>query len=329
VRAYQGPEGRKGAPVAAEPPALEQYQKKAVTPPPQPVVVSGNVVATNATANTASDLLDAEKSTFDALLRSHRPLQGETVSELMALQEWSQRVLQAHLDSSRDPKHRLAALGAHMKRMQSLFERVKSDPAAQGHPDLDTVTVARAYVLEARYRLAAFRESPDPASEPAKKSGGAGGFATETADGRKDSAQTELRRKIATLSTRVRDASPRGSAILKKLEEPVSMSFANETPLEDVLKYIKSAAQGPNDAGMPIYVDPDGLAKAEKTMQSPVMLDLEGVPLKVTLRLLLRQLGLAYCVKDGLLMISTPELIAEELEEAEELLSEPGKKRPQ
>jgi hypothetical protein len=84
----------------------------------------------------------------------------------------------------------------------------------------------------------------------------------------------------------------------------VSMSFANETPLEDVLKYIKSATQGPKDNGIPIYVDPVGLDEAETTMNSPVTLDLEGVPLKTTLRLLLKQLGLTYTVKDGLLTIT-------------------------
>jgi hypothetical protein len=97
---------------------------------------------------------------------------------------------------------------------------------------------------------------------------------------------------------------PTSEAILRKLEEPISMSFANETPLEDVLKYIKSATQGPADTGLPIYVDPVGLNEAEKTMTSPVTLDLEGVPLRITLRLLLKQLGLTYDVKDGLLTIT-------------------------
>jgi hypothetical protein len=101
------------------------------------------------------------------------------------------------------------------------------------------------------------------------------------------------------------DRDPKTKAILAKLDEPISMSFANETPLEDVLKYIKSATQGPNDTGIPIYVDPVGLNEAEKTMTSPVTLDLEGVPLKTTLRLLLKQLGLTYTVKDGLLTITS------------------------
>ena len=101
------------------------------------------------------------------------------------------------------------------------------------------------------------------------------------------------------------DRDPKTKGIIAKLDEPISMSFANETPLEDVLKYIKSATQGPNDSGIPIYVDPVGLQEAEKTMTSPITLDLEGVPLKTTLRLMLKQLGLTYTVKDGLLTITS------------------------
>jgi hypothetical protein len=97
---------------------------------------------------------------------------------------------------------------------------------------------------------------------------------------------------------------PKTRAILAKLEQPVTMSFANETPLEEVLKYVKAVTQGPNDNGLPIYVDPVGLNEAGKTMASPVTLDLEGVPLKTTLRLLLKQLGLTYTVKAGLLTIT-------------------------
>src|SRR5271165_333874 len=80
---------------------------------------------------------------------------------------------------------------------------------------------------------------------------------------------------------------------------------SNETPLEDVLKYIKTATQDANDTGIPIYVDPLGMQEADKTLTSPVSIDLEGVPLKRTLRLLLKQLGLTYTVKDGYLMITS------------------------
>lgn len=95
------------------------------------------------------------------------------------------------------------------------------------------------------------------------------------------------------------------------------MNFTQETPLEDIIKYIKSSTQGPNDAGIAIYVDPLGLRDAEKTMTSPLTIDLDGVPLKTTLRLLLKQIDMAYCVKDGVLMISSPQGIYQELKEAE------------
>lgn len=92
--------------------------------------------------------------------------------------------------------------------------------------------------------------------------------------------------------------------ILTKLEQRVRMAFPDQTPLEDVLKYVKSASQGPNDNGIPIYVDPVGLQKAGKTMTSPIAIDLEDVPLHTTLRLVLKQIGLKYTVEGGLLTIT-------------------------
>ena len=104
------------------------------------------------------------------------------------------------------------------------------------------------------------------------------------------------------------------------------MSFASATPLEDVLKYIKQATtksgqQGePVPPGIPIYVDPKGLKEAEVKPTATVVMDLEGVPLKTTLRLILKQLDLAYCVRDGVLIISSVQGISEELQEARQEL---------
>ena len=136
-----------------------------------------------------------------------------------------------------------------------------------------------------------------------------GGAAIDTED---------LRIKIAQLGPKIaaQDKSPKTKEIVTKLEQPISISFAKETPFEDVLKYVKSATQGQKDTGIPIYVDPIGLAEAEKTMTSPITMDLEGVPLKTTLRLMLKQLGLAYCLRDGVLIISSVEGIYQELMEA-------------
>jgi hypothetical protein len=93
--------------------------------------------------------------------------------------------------------------------------------------------------------------------------------------------------------------------ILRALDEPISMSFANETPLDDVLKYIKAATTTPTFSGIPIYVDPAGLQQAGVSMSSGVTLDLEGVPLKTSLRLLLKQLRLTYTPAEGVVMITS------------------------
>ena len=99
---------------------------------------------------------------------------------------------------------------------------------------------------------------------------------------------------------------PKSQMILAKLDEPISMSFNEDTPLEDVLKYIKQATTTKTYTGIPIYVDPVGLQEAEKSMTSTVRnMDLEGVPLRRTLQLLLKQLDLIYFVEDGLLYITS------------------------
>jgi hypothetical protein len=127
-----------------------------------------------------------------------------------------------------------------------------------------------------------------------------------------------LRSSIANHAAIVaaRDPNPKTKDTLKKLDEFVAMSFANETPLDDVLKYIKQASTTKTYSGIPIYIDPKGLQEAEKSLNSTIQIDLEGVPLKTTLRLILKQLDLAYCVRDGVLIISSVPGIAEELQEA-------------
>jgi hypothetical protein len=95
--------------------------------------------------------------------------------------------------------------------------------------------------------------------------------------------------------------------ILETLDQPVPMQFPSETPLEDVLKHVQTASRGLDGRGIPIYVDPIGLQEAERSMTSTVAIDLEGVPLKTTLRLCLKQLGLMYNIRDGLLLITSEE----------------------
>jgi hypothetical protein len=104
-----------------------------------------------------------------------------------------------------------------------------------------------------------------------------------------------LSRGIATANERV----------LKALERPIPMRFPRPTSLEDVLSYIKKATTNPDQPAIPIYVDPLGLQEAERSLGSPVSIDVEGVPLRTSLDLCLSQLGLHYFVRDGCLRITS------------------------
>lgn len=91
------------------------------------------------------------------------------------------------------------------------------------------------------------------------------------------------------------------------LDNPIDVPFPHETPLEDVLRYLKEAtASDSHKAGIPIYVDPIGLTESDQTLTSPVVLDLEGIPLRTALGLMLRQLDLTYEVHpEGILIITS------------------------
>ena len=100
------------------------------------------------------------------------------------------------------------------------------------------------------------------------------------------------------------DGSPENEAVLAALERPIPVKYPREVPLEYVVNDLKKALKATDGRAIPIYVDPDGLHEADKSMNSKLSLDLEGLPLRITLRLLLRQLGMDYYVKSGILIIS-------------------------
>src|SRR5262249_41299247 len=83
--------------------------------------------------------------------------------------------------------------------------------------------------------------------------GGDAGAAEADADFRR---RLEITQLAAALPTWEKNS--KNDVILKKLETPIPMNFANETPLDDVLKYIKTSL-GKHDHPIPIYVDPIGL----------------------------------------------------------------------
>jgi hypothetical protein len=116
-------------------------------------------------------------------------------------------------------------------------------------------------------------------------------------------------------------ADPRSKAIYQALDRLMPMPFPDRTPLAEVVKYIKSSSVGPGlPEGIPIYIDPNGLEKAKRSMDSPVSLSVEGWPLRQSLEVILERLDLDYDVQDGLLKITsadagrTARAIAEALE---------------
>ncbi len=113
-------------------------------------------------------------------------------------------------------------------------------------------------------------------------------------------------------------ADPTKTAQLRaKLDEPIRMPFPDDTPLIEVFKYIKRATTTPSFAGIRISVDPAVLQEVDRSLMSPIRIDLEGVPLRTSLRLVAEQLRLAYYVSEGKVIISSPKIIQQTADKEE------------
>src|SRR5262249_26888867 len=85
--------------------------------------------------------------------------------------------------------------------------------------------------------------------------------------------------------------------LLDRLGEPLSLTYPDGSPLEVVLKQIKSKTRGPRlPSGIPIYADPIGLTEANVTMSSPVKTPAtdEELSLGEQLKRIFEPLGLAW-----------------------------------
>jgi RNA polymerase sigma factor (sigma-70 family) len=206
----------------------------------------------------------------------------------------SQRLYETQRDITQDEAARHEALQAHGERMKALFERTER-AYQHGVGSAPNTAEAELALAEAEYQLAHPAEKPRAPGGEVIDGGGFGGAS--------DPEPSPPPRRLPD--------DPKTRAILAALDLPVAMPFGNETPLEDVIKYIKTATAVEGlPAGLPVFVDPNGLQLSGRTMASPIVLEMEGVPLRQTLALVLRQLELVYDVKGGLVVISSPDLIA-------------------
>jgi hypothetical protein len=104
-----------------------------------------------------------------------------------------------------------------------------------------------------------------------------------------------------------RGRAPENARIFEALERRIPMKLSNRS-LDDLLNYVKQATSTPSYPGIPFYVDPVGLHESERSLHSTITIDLEGVPLKTTLRLCLNQISLDYWVNDGYVQITSAEV---------------------
>ena len=72
----------------------------------------------------------------------------------------------------------------------------------------------------------------------------------------------QMRPEIAALAASLAASAddPQSKVVLKILNQPISMSFVNPTPLDDVLKYIHLTSHDKGGLrGISIHLDPKGL----------------------------------------------------------------------
>ncbi len=105
-----------------------------------------------------------------------------------------------------------------------------------------------------------------------------------------------------------RSSGPANARILEALEQPIPMRFPDGIPLDERAGVHQA---GHIDADLPRHPDLHRAARPGRGRTSAssmlVRIDLEGVPLKTTLRLCLKQLGCGYSVQDGYLRIAREE----------------------
>jgi RNA polymerase sigma factor (sigma-70 family) len=253
---------------------------------------------------------------LDELERMIAHGQGRRTSEYFYV--WSRRLAEAKASPDVPEAERKAALQIVRDLMRKRVEYAEQAAKSGNGSYVDAVDA-----LEAKYHLIeadrwlrngkitdiADRQPTGMGGGPAGGFAGGGGFGGGI--GPRVGVSPIVDGGILTLNQTPADEK-RNDAIRAKLEEKISMNFANPTPFEDVKKYIQQSTQDEAagfPTGLPIYVDPDGLKEAsdldaEITMASTVTMNLEGTPLRTTLRLALRQLGLDYRIDGGVVFIS-------------------------
>lgn len=94
-----------------------------------------------------------------------------------------------------------------------------------------------------------------------------------------------------------------------QLQRVESLEYPDGVKLGDLLKRVRESTRAPEQGfprGVSIYLNPNDLAEVDRTIDSMMTLDLDGVALAKALTLALRQLGLAMRIdEDGLVIVTS------------------------
>ncbi len=289
------------------------------TPPRQPAQGPAEVAKASATPGSFSAEARIRLAHQAIQMLKQREAAGQPASTDDML-TWQRRLAEARIESGAP---RAEVVQAYILAVNEVMNRAKNQASVGDKSPVD--------LLDAEFRrieASKFLETPaTPGANPAAPQPAVGGGGIGGGMGGIGAAGGGLEGGFGGADAAARPVRPRkqhsadlerNKAIEERLEKAIAMNFSTETPLEDVLKYIKEATKDAKGKTIPIYLDPIGLQEAEKTPQSTVTMDIEDVPLRTTLRLMLVQLSLDYRVRDGMIYIGSRDTLEEEDQAAED-----------
>ena len=257
-------------------------------------------------------LKESGNEIYQTLLRLYTEGEFEQFKDPEKLMNWSLRIMESQQSKGETQAERRSALKDHMERIGQLLEAkpgLKKDlPWIRFYllkAEKEWIEAGgtreqfgKLLALDARPNAKPKSGSASPAPSPLK------GEPMPTPPATNPDVPVGPQRTAGAGRDGAPGQDPRSQAVLKRLNEPLDMHFSKATPLEHVLDFITRSTQDKDDTPIPIHVDRIGLLRGGFSLQSPIQLELEGVPLKNLLRLLLQPLGLTYRVVNGTLYVS-------------------------
>jgi RNA polymerase sigma factor (sigma-70 family) len=232
--------------------------------------------------------------------------------DMMALLRWHRRLLDARVEAGTPRTEALAAYAKAVKAVGQTVSQLRLGESA-GITDAE-IAEAEFQRIEAEKLLADLKKPSQPPAQP--EAAGGGGFGGGAGGGLGGGGMEGPPPRM--LPKQDKADSERNKIVEKALEQELTIKFPKGTPLEEILKYVRTHTKDEQSGlpnGVPIYVDPLVLVDENadppvtKPMPTLVPIDFEGIPLRVTLRLILDQFSLGYQVRDRMVYVMDTELL--------------------